>query len=393
MTPTEQTFLHILAAALSGDRVSMDTLPENADWNTLSRLAAQHKLLPMIFSALPLEDVPEMRALKGSVLRQVVSQTQRTEAFLSLYGAMGEAGYHPLVVKGILCRGLYPQGDLRPSNDEDLFVTEEEFRGCCRFLKEQGFTPTDTDTDRAFEIGWRKDHLYIELHRSLFSPEAGAYGDLNRFFTAKGTAYPTESGREILSLRPHDHMLYLLLHAYKHFLHSGFGIRQVCDIGLWAREYQARIDWNLLARQCAECRAQGFAAAVLGIGSHYLNISLPLPHDWATEKDYCLPLLEDILAGGIYGSADPGRQHSATVTLNAVEASRSGSRPSLLASLFPGRASLEGRYPYLKQYPVLLPLAWSQRICRYLRKKNDPAESIAVGRERVALLRHYGIIR
>lgn len=393
MTQTEHTFLAILGAALRGGRMTANELPADTDWEAISRLAVQHKLLPMILTALPLADIPEMQALKGAVLRQVVSQTQRTDAFLTLYGTMEAAGLRPLVVKGILCRELYPQGDLRPSNDEDLYVTGEDFPGCCRFLEEQGFLPTDTDTAHAFEIGWRKDNLYIELHRSLFSPESGAYGDLNRFFDPQGMPYPTEYGREVFSLSPHDHMLYLLLHAFKHFLHSGFGIRQVCDICLWGQRYCSRIDWALLEQQCLDSHARGFAAAVLGIGSHYLNISLPLPPGWTVEPGYCLPLLEDILAGGIYGSADSSRQHTATVTLNAVEASRTGRRANVLASLFPGRKRMEGRYPYLKKHPVLLPLAWGQRIFRYLGQKSNPAESLTLGKERVSLLKHYDIIR
>lgn len=393
MTQNDQTFLHILGGALRGCRVSTDDLPADTDWDAVSRLAVQHKLLPMLLSALPLEDIPQMLARKGTVLRQVVSQTQRTSAFLSLYGEMEAAGFRPLVVKGILCRELYPQGDLRPSNDEDLYTSDEAFVDCCRFLEAQGFAPTSTDTEGAFEIGWRKDGLYIELHRRLFSPEAGAYGDLNRFFRAEGRVYPTGYGKDILSLTPHDHMLYLLLHAYKHFLHSGFGIRQVCDICLWAQKYREQIHWDLLARQCESCHARGFAAAVFGIGSWMLNISLPLPADWAVEKGYCQPLLDDILSGGIYGSADPDRQHSATVTLNAVAAERTGSRAGILHSLFPPRAGLEGRYPYLKKYPALLPLAWSQRILRYLKEKGHPTESLNVGRERLALLKHYGILR
>lgn len=35
-------------------------------------------------------------------------------------------------------------------------------------------------------------------------------------------------------LAPTDHLLCLLCHAYKHFLYAGFGIRHVCDIGIFA---------------------------------------------------------------------------------------------------------------------------------------------------------------
>ena len=386
MTHTEKTLLNMLSHALAGSRMA-ETVPADA---ALLPLAAAHKLVPLLSSAFPPGEIPG--DWKQQTLRQAVLQTRRTGAFLELYREMEAAGLHPLVVKGILCRSLYPQPDLRPSSDEDLFVPPEEFPAFCRFLREQGFVPTgETDGD-AFEIGWRRDCLYIELHQYLFAPDSGAYGDLNRFFTPEGVPYRVENGQSVRSLNPHHHMLYLVLHAFKHFLHSGFGIRQVCDICLWAGKYHDQIDWPLLSYQCKEAHARGFAGAVLGIGTHCLGISLPLPGGWAVTPDYPLPMLRDILCGGIYGSADKDRQHTATVTLNAVEASRTGRHRSPLAAIFPRRASLEGRYPYLKQHPILLPLAWGQRIFRYAREKSHPAQTAALGKERISLLRYYDII-
>lgn len=402
LTRNEQTFLKILQAALRGAKAAPADLAADMDWNWLIRMAVQHKLLPMIVSALPAELLPNARTLKQNVLRQVGAQTMKSSEFLALYTAMRDAGFHPLVVKGIVCRGIYPQGDLRPSSDEDLYVPDEEFAACCGFLRGRGMEPTGADDPDAYEIGWRKpgSQLYIELHRRLFPPDSRAYGDLEGFFdlsAGEAAVYPTELGPVVYSLSPHDHMLYLLLHAYKHFLHSGFGIRQVCDIGLWAREYRDRIDWDRLARQCEACNAQKFAAAVLGIASYDLDISAELPPVWQAPEDFCRPLLADVLTGGIYGASDSDRQHSSTVTLQAVEADRSGLRSSIWKSVFLNLADMEKKYPYLKKYPMLLPAAWIQRIFRYLKEKRDGGSpisaSITIGNERVRLLRLYGIIR
>lgn len=45
-----------------------------------------------------------------------------------------------------------------------------------------------------------------------------------------------------------DHLIFLLLHAFKHFISSGVGVRQLCDIALWMRRFGAQIDWQ---RVCA----------------------------------------------------------------------------------------------------------------------------------------------
>ena len=41
-----------------------------------------------------------------------------------LFDKMRQNGLTPLIVKGIVCRDLYPNPDLRTSNDEDLISQE-----------------------------------------------------------------------------------------------------------------------------------------------------------------------------------------------------------------------------------------------------------------------------
>ena len=66
----------------------------------------------------------------------------------------------------------------------------------------------------------------------------------------------------------------------------------------------------------------------------------------------------------------------------------------MLASLFPPVATLAGRFPYLKKAPWLLPLAWIQRILRYRQERpGASAEALKIGKERVELMRTYGIIK
>ena len=60
----------------------------------------------------------------------------------------------------------------------------------------------------------------------------------------------------------------------------------------------------------------------------------------------------------------------------------------LLRTVFPPARQLAGRYPYLKEKPYLLPLAWTAGGSA----DNNAAQSIKIGNGRVALLKEYGII-
>ena len=399
MTPTttETQFLHIAKAAISGG----DLPAEKVDWPAIFTLANQQKLLPILFEAvrkMPAaeENVALFAVTKQQVIGQVLNQTMRSAEFSDLYHKLRSAGLHPIVVKGQLCSRLYPLKDHRISADDDLYISDAEFMACHKQLLANGLT-TDTPVDElatADEVSYTKNGspLYIELHRHLFDSSEDAHDELNHFFT---DLKPIEVDG-FSTMPPHEHLLYLLLHAYKHFVRSGIGLRQFCDIGLWAWEYHDEIDWQRLHEQCESVHAATFAAASFRIARDYLGIDFDLPMPWDASIDV-EPLLHDTLCGGVYGSNDLTRLHSSTVTLNAVKASRTGEKSSVLRTVFPKREYLERRYPYLKKRPYLLPVAWAQRIAHYASEKQSGADnsasgSIKLGKERIELMKRYGIM-
>ena len=370
------------------------------DWPAIFTLANQQKLLPILFEAARKtpaagENAPLFAAIKQQVIGQVLNQTVRSAEFADLYRSLRAAGLHPVVVKGQLCSRLYPLRDQRISADDDLFIPESEFFACHEALLANGLT-TDTPADElptTDEVSYTKKDspLYIELHRHLFDSAQDAHDELNHFFV---DIAPVEVDG-FLTMPPHEHLLYLILHAYKHFVYSGIGLRQFCDIGLWAQAYHDQIDWQRLHDQCASVHAATFAAAAFRIARTYLDIDFDLPGLWDGDVDV-EPLLHDTLCGGVYGSNSYTRLHSSTVTLNAVKASRTGGKSSVLRTVFPKREYLERRYPYLKKRPYLLPVAWVQRIVHYAGEQsgadNSASGSIKLGKERIELMKRYGII-
>ena len=397
LTATERQFLHIAKAAVSGGALPA----ENVDWPAVFALAGQQKLLPIVFEAVrktlaAAENAALFAAVKQQVIAQVLNQTMRASEFSGLYQTLRAAGLHPVVVKGQLCSRLYPLRDHRISADDDILIPDGEFLACHEQLLANGLT-TDTPADEfptADEVSYTKkgSPLYIELHRHLFDSAEDAHDELNHFFADLN---PVEIDG-FLAMPPHEHLLYLILHAYKHFVRSGIGLRQFCDIGLWARAYHAEIDWQRLHDQCASVHAATFAAAAFRIARDDLGIEFDLPAPWDGSIDV-EPLLHDSLCGGVYGSNDLTRLHSSTVTLNAVKASRTGEKSSVLRTVFPKCEYLERRYPYLKKRPYLLPVAWAQRLVRYAGEKKTGADSSASGsiklaKERIELMKQYDIM-
>lgn len=415
MDTCNEKFLKILKSALLGENASGCDGISPGEWLRLFHLAGAHSVLPMFYEAVhaipALQEVnaPFIVDVRRQTMQMVMAQTMRTNEFLGLNKQLQEAGVHPLVVKGIICRNLYPKPDFRQSSDEDLLIPEEQFDICHGIMTDYGLQTTDDIATAAssYEISYRKVRppLYIELHKHLFPPESEAYGDLNRFFDHAFERAIVEDiqGSSVRTLGYTDHLFYLICHAFKHFLHSGFGIRQVCDLVLFANRYGTQIDWAEVLDNCCKINAERFAAALFRIGSNYLVFDpekAQYPDLWRRIKVDETALLEDLLSSGVYGSSNLSRTHSSNITLGAVAAQKNGKREKnpICSSLFPPARKLAGSYPYLKKHPYLLPVAWCQRIRNYSRETrqtvgNTAASAVKIGKDRINLMKEYGILK
>ncbi len=410
-----EKMLEALCCFLNGEKVMWEDGVSAEDWQMLFRLCQYHQILPMIYDTVyacpAFQTCPQetVQMIKTQVIRQVMVQSRKTEEFLQLYKKLLEQDLTPLVVKGLVCRELYREPDYRCSGDEDVLIPAEQFKACNEVFAAAGMEmlEPDQDPDEAGEVPFYKvgGLLHIELHKELFSSESEAYGDLNRLFDGvfERKIQDTIHGVPVYTMCHTDHLLYLILHAFKHFLHSGFGIRQVCDIVIYAEAFGKEIDWDDLMEKCKGIHADVFAASLFDIGKKELTfdpVKACYPESWSSVEVDGSDLLEDLLEGGVFGDSSMSRKHSSNITLQAVSEDKKGKKAgaSLVQTLFPDGKYMERTYTYLKKYPFLLPAAWASRILNYLKESksmsgNDAMESIEIGNHRVDLMKKYKIIQ
>lgn len=402
-------FLPALCAAIRNEKVDWQEFYEPEIWQELFLTAKEHQVLPMICQAVyscpsAQQADPEIfRPWKENMVRLVTLQTMKTTEFLRLWKFLQKEGITPLLVKGLICRRLYPNPDFRMSGDEDLLVPKAQHAACKKVLRRYGMQNVQPDAfDTAYETAYQKpgSPLYIEVHTSLFPPESAAYGEWNCFFEDiwENPFAVSEEGTTMVSLQPTDHLFYLLCHACKHVLHSGIGVRQVCDLLLFAETYGKQIEWDRVMKQCEKIQIDLFAAALFRIGQKHLGF-LPekagFPKKWQNIKVDEEPLLCDLLLAGSYGNSTRSRLHSSNLTLQAAVAERQGKKAGsgVLQTIFPTGQQLNERFPYLKEKPFLLPAAWAERAWRYAKEKDSPMDAWKIGRQRILLLKEYGILR
>ena len=238
MRDVERQLLSCLAAYRLGKRTAK---LENgfADWAGLRRLADAHKLSPIVCETLWRDpafcggDAELAAAWRRQTVLQAAGQAARTQRLLALVQPLEEAGVRYAVVKGALCRELYPRPDLRLSGDEDLLVDEADAVRCAERFRENGMQPVGGLPDGPV-THWldRRTGLHVELHTALFSTRRAADRLMNGCFheELKNTIFAPAAGGLLRAFPPTYHFLFLVCHALKHFIAGGFGIRTLCDV-------------------------------------------------------------------------------------------------------------------------------------------------------------------
>ena len=408
LSKAEKLFLTVIKGALCEKEPILycDLTPE--EWESALRISEEQKLYSMFVDVVAqtrsAESIPTLPKHKLAAVGEVTVQTVKTEELVKLVDRLQKAGLDPFVVKGAVCRAIYPKGDLRISSDEDIIVPPGEFANAAKVLCEYGMEPCGELDDKSFEIGFRKkgSPLYVELHSALFEEGSRAFGSFAGLFSGleeRLCDYEIDKNKSVRSLAPHDHMLYLILHAYKHFVHSGFGVRQAADIGVWSERYFESIDWEKLYHQCKKADVLVFAASVIELSRRYLGRGAFPSDKWKKLAQPPEPMLSDMLSGGVYGSKSRSRMHSASVTLGAVESTRQGKRSGgVKEALFPPRERLEGKYTVLKKHPWMLPAVWIVRLVGYAAelasgKGSRADDSMRIAQKRTALLKYYNVLK
>lgn len=397
MKQTEKAFLQVVSCCFNEGKK-----PPELDEKTLMEvleLSRLHNILPLVYSALyaSYSGSDAVKRVKGFALRQFSSQSVRTERFLSLYHELSEQNIRAICVKGVILRSLYKNGECRVSTDEDLLIEDGQLDLFCAFMEKQGFVRKKrTETEASFVD--KAASLIVEAGTAPFSVSGKPGKVLNSLFASPfDNAVPCSVyGREILTLSPQQNLLYLVCHAYKHFIHSGFGIRQVCDIAVFLERYIDETDLPRLRSDLSLLGAAPFFETLLDIAANDLGFEslLPFAGRGVLNRER---LLDDILRGGVYGFGEPSRTHSASLTLSAVE--NQSNRLSAFRAVFPKRETLAANHPALERFPVLYPYYAASRIMKYLcsvgAKKEivgTPSQSSAIARERLELMEQLGIV-
>lgn len=409
MKKTNLEFLSLLKSSLKNEKYDGEKI-DFEDLVYIYKMSEIHHVVPMIYNAAYNEDFfkecdANFQAMfKSSAFRYIFSQIQRTNHFLEVYKKLSKKNIKILVFKGIIFRNMYNNPDDRISSDEDILIKKEDYEKVKEIFLSEGFEFIDKGEECAYFS--KSTGLCIEVSTSLFSHESKAYGHLNKLFedVFEKSIKINIDKIDILTLSHEQHLIYIVFHNMKHFLTGGFGIRQVADFSKYIETYGEYINWEKFWSDLKDLNYDTFALNLIEISLKYLGFNddkITYPDNITSfdelknsQKYYINSesLINDILDAGVFGASTMDRKHTALMTLDAVEDKKKSNR---LKAVFPNVNYLKDNYTYLQKYPILLPVAWGQRILSYLKKNKTSSyiNTMELGKQRIELLKEYKIIK
>ncbi|MCD7784463.1 MAG: nucleotidyltransferase family protein [Oscillospiraceae bacterium] len=404
MLSYEQGFILVLKNAIHSGSTG-NLLPDTIDWESVFNTASTQNLLPLIYNAS--SDYPSFAEFDEShpeymmaSMQMLSSQIQRTSEFLDLYKSFLKAGISPVVVKGVVYRSLYGElQDFRISSDEDILIEKDDLEATSAVLTACGYKSgdvADSSLSTIQEITFHnpETNLTIELHLNPFGEDNQIRSKMNSWFRESFNSTETleVDGVSLRILSPTDNLLFLLFHAFKHFLSAGMGVRMALDILLCMEKYQERIDWDYIKKALDDVNATSFTTDLIAVGNEYLGFDLKIEGlDSPISPD---ELLEDMLRMGTFGNGSQVDSDASRFTEVAIEGKCSNKLADTFHLVFPSWSQWKGFKPYLVDKPWMLPVEWFKRVGRYLKKKDkvDFSESRKIADRRIELMKKYKVI-
>lgn len=257
-----------------------------ADWQSLEEMANEQGLLGVMLDGvetLPRELRPEKKAIIqsiGQVLQAEQQYTIQEHAAAEMAVLLHQHGIRTYVLKGQVVAECYPNPDHRKSVDMDCFLMPEQgdvdvWEMANSILEEQGF---EVRRDYYKNSTIVLPGLSVENHR-YFTPFRGnrqlnnlehlLQEEMRRANNAPLAA--RFDGTWLYRPPVMVSALFLIEHAYSHFLHEGLTWRMVLDWQMFCRRHRQELDWKELEARVDEFGVRRFYDSFCRLGEYLVG--------------------------------------------------------------------------------------------------------------------------
>ena len=318
------------------------------------KISKYHSLRAFLYQALnnTKANVPEN--LLSKVEQDYLLNVRKTLSFeeerKALFNYLNEHGIDYLPLKGIIIKDYYPDQFTREFADNDILFTGKD-----NVIKEF-FVNKDYEIESFrkgnHDVYLKKPFYNFEMHRALFMERE----DLNAFvsyFANYMDKAPKKKGREHF-LKDEDFYIYFTAHSFKHFNTSGCGIRTLVDYYQYLRN--KKLDFKYINKELDKLNLLDFSNQIINLSNKVFN-----QEELSNDE---LEMLMFISSSGTYGTLE-----------NSVSkgVKKKGKFGYTMSRIFPPYSFYKYAYPWAYKVVILIPVAWTMRLCRVLFKNPKKA--------------------
>ena len=256
MTNVERQYFALLQSAIWDKPVAINGA---IDWRAVMRLAEYHATLTLlcdVASRMPSDQQPDAEMLvwmKNQMRANLFFHMRLKQTLLQAVKMLRDNGIEPVLLKGFSLAQYYPNPNLRQFGDIDLFVGLEKFHEACAVLRSLPGSynwGVILDTGRHFNIEF--GDYSVEIHRvssEIIKEEENAiYMEIERQGLFVHSREVELEGARLRIPSKEFMAFFTFYHAWHHFLTTGVGWRQLCDLALVLHAYNGQLDTEQLCR-------------------------------------------------------------------------------------------------------------------------------------------------
>lgn len=266
---------------------SAESLSGPVDWGEVEALATKQGLLGVVLDGINCHtdstDNTDTISYKKKLewLGQVMLEEERyalqKKASVEMASLFASNGIRTYVLKGMVVSECYPKPQHRVSSDVDCFLLpdkgdEDEWEKGNQLMEEAGYK-----VGRGFykNSSFTLPGLTVENHRFMV-PFRGNHR-LRRLEAVLQGMLKNDKGEDRFNdtwlYRPPVMVsaLFLIEHAYSHFLHEGLTWRHVLDWMLFSKKHEEEIDWQALDAMIDEFGFRKFYDSYYRLGKYLVG--------------------------------------------------------------------------------------------------------------------------
>lgn len=279
MTQNRQIFLSLVRSSLWGTPAE---IPADTDWNEMMILAVRQTLAVLLSEAV--QKLPDDRKPSSDIISQLFGLRVRNikahalinRKLVETVTLLNTNGIRTVLLKGQGLARNYQDPLLRQCGDIDLYVGDADYRRAHDVAVEAfGSHPDDSESVKHYHLN--NGGVTVELHRIA---ESLPGRNIDRRFQRWSLAHLLGDGLRKVEIEGAEVYLppygfdpvYVMNHAWHHFMNGGIGLRQVCDWTMYLHRYHKHVDVEELERTLHSFRLVKAWHLFAGIAVRHLGL-------------------------------------------------------------------------------------------------------------------------